>query len=111
MTRWFAAALCACLIGCSYLDAHIDRPLDWDDAHFEDPNRLDVTRNTKKSLAFGAGPHFCAGAAASRSLIGDVALPMVFDRLDGLRLDESAPPAEFGGWAFRGPLNLSVTWN
>jgi cytochrome P450 len=81
-----------------------------DDAHFDDPDRFEVTRNTKKSLAFGAGPHFCAGAAASRSLVGDVALPMIFDRLDGLRLDESAPPAEFGGWAFRGPLNLSVTW-
>ncbi len=81
-----------------------------DDAHFENSDRFDVTRNTKKSLAFGAGPHFCAGAAASRSLVGDVALPMVFARLKGLRLDESAAPAEFGGWAFRGPLNLPVTW-
>ncbi|RLE20055.1 MAG: cytochrome P450 [Actinobacteria bacterium] len=81
-----------------------------DDAHFEDPDRFDVTRNTKKSLAFGAGPHFCAGAAASRSLVGDIALPLVFDRLEGLRLDESTASAEFGGWAFRGPLNLPVIW-
>jgi cytochrome P450 len=81
-----------------------------DDAHFDDPDRFEVTRNTKKSLAFGAGPHFCAGAAASRSLVGNVALPMIFDRLQGLHLDQSASPAEFGGWAFRGPLNLSVAW-
>ena len=81
-----------------------------DDAHFTDPDRFDLTRNTKKSLAFGAGPHFCAGAAASRSLVGDIALPMVFERLKGLRLDESADPPVFGGWAFRGPLNLSVSW-
>lgn len=34
MTRAFAIASFALLFGCSYLDAHIDRPLDWDDAHF-----------------------------------------------------------------------------
>ena len=34
MTRCVSAALCVFLFGCSYLDAHIDRPLEWDDAHF-----------------------------------------------------------------------------
>ena len=81
-----------------------------DEAHFERPDVFDITRETKMSLAFGAGPHFCAGAAASRSLVGDIALPMIFDRLDGLRLDVGAPPTEFTGWAFRGPLNVPVTW-
>ena len=81
-----------------------------DEAHFERGDLFDITRNTKMSLAFGAGPHFCAGAAASRSLVGDVALPMIFDRLAGLRLDVAAPPTEFVGWAFRGPLNVPVTW-
>ena len=81
-----------------------------DAAYFDRADRFEVTRNTKMSLTFGAGPHFCAGAAASRSLVGDIALPMIFDRLDGLRLDESAEPTEFGGWAFRGPLNVPVTW-
>jgi cytochrome P450 len=81
-----------------------------DEEHFQAPNDFDVTRDTTASLTFGAGPHFCAGAAASRSLVGDVALPKLFERLGGLRLDSGAPPVEFGGWAFRGPLSLPVVW-
>ena len=79
-----------------------------DETCFDEPDRFDVTRDTTPSLAFGAGPHFCAGAAASRSMVGDIALPKLFDRLDGLRLDQrpDAAPVRFGGWAFRGPLNL-----
>jgi cytochrome P450 len=69
-----------------------------------------VTRDTGKSIAFGAGPHFCAGAWASRAMIADVALPTVFRRLEGLRLLED-DPVRIGGWAFRGLLNLPVTWD
>lgn len=75
---------------------------------FSDPDRFDVTRDTGPSLAFGAGPHFCAGAAASRALVADVALPMLFDRLPGLRLDG---PVRFHGWAFRGPVSVPVSWD
>ena len=81
-----------------------------DEAVFEEPDRFDVRRDTAKSIAFGAGPHFCAGAAASRTLISEVALPMLFSRLEGLRLDETEP-VRLGGWAFRGVLNLPVRWH
>ncbi len=82
-----------------------------DEAHFTDPDRFDVTRDTGPSLTFGAGPHFCAGAAASRSLIGDHALPRLFERLEHLRLDVAdGQEVRFDGWAFRGPLNLPVRW-
>jgi cytochrome P450 len=81
-----------------------------DEAHFADADRFDLTRDTAKSIAFGAGPHFCAGAAASRAMIADVALPSVFARLKGLRLD-AREPVRIGGWAFRGLLNLSVAWD
>jgi cytochrome P450 len=80
-----------------------------DEAHFADAEKFDLTRDTAKSIAFGAGPHFCAGAAASRAMIADVALPSVFARLKGLRLDESEP-VRIGGWAFRGLFNLPVRW-
>jgi hypothetical protein len=80
-----------------------------DEAHFADADRFDVTRDTGKSIAFGAGPHFCAGAAASRAMIADVALPSVFARLKGLRLDQREP-VRIGGWAFRGLQNLPVMW-
>jgi cytochrome P450 len=83
-----------------------------DEDHFDDPDRFDITRDTSAALTFGAGPHFCAGAAASRSLVGDIALPRLFDRLGtGLRLDDAADPVRFGGWAFRGPLALPVRWD
>ena len=81
-----------------------------DEQFFDDPDRFDLGRSDSAAhIAFGAGPHFCAGAAASKSLIAEVALPAVFQRLPGLRL---APGAEvrFGGWAFRGPLALPVCW-
>jgi hypothetical protein len=81
-----------------------------DEAHFTEADRFDVTRDTGKSIAFGAGPHFCAGAAASRAMIADVALPSVFARLKGLRLDEGEP-VRITGWAFRGLQNLPVRWD
>ena len=79
-----------------------------DEAHFADGDRFDAGRDNQKSMPFGAGPHFCAGAAASRSMVADVALPMVFDRLQQLRVTGDVP---VGGWAFRGPLELPVAWN
>ena len=78
-----------------------------DEAHFKDPEHFDVTRDASRHIAFGAGPHFCAGAAASRTLIADVALPAIFERLQGLRL---AGDAVFEGWAFRGLRALPVAW-
>jgi hypothetical protein len=81
-----------------------------DEAFFTEPDRFDLGRPTSGAhIAFGAGPHYCAGAAASKSLIAEVALPALFERLAGLRL---APGAEvrFGGWAFRGPLAVPVCW-
>lgn len=78
-----------------------------DAAHFTDPDHFDVTRNTGPAIPFGAGPHFCAGAAASRTLIAGHALPMLFDQLPGLALAGDVP---FAGWAFRGPVRVPVTW-
>ena len=81
-----------------------------DEAFFDHPDRFDLGRTDSSAhIAFGAGPHYCAGAAASKALIAEVALPAIFDRLPNLRL---APGAEvrFGGWAFRGPLALPVCW-
>ncbi len=79
-----------------------------DSAHFEDPDRFDITRDTQPAISFGAGPHFCAGAAAARCLITQVALPMAFRHLKDLALDG---PASFSGWAFRGPVSVPVKWS
>lgn len=82
-----------------------------DEAHFRDADRFDVTRDAAKSIAFGAGPHYCAGAFASRALVADAALPTIFARLRNLRLDPNGEPVRIGGWAFRGLLNLPVAWD
>ncbi len=73
---------------------------------FDDPDDFIISRNTSKSIAFGAGPHFCAGAAASKTLISDIALPKLFERFPNIQLDGDV---EIGGWAFRGPLAVPVT--
>jgi len=81
-----------------------------DEACFDDPDRFDLGRTDSGAhIAFGAGPHYCAGAAASKALIADVALPAIFERLPGLRLEPGAQ-VRFGGWAFRGPLAVPVCW-
>ncbi len=78
-----------------------------DAAYFERSDEFDLTRDASKHIAFGAGPHFCAGAAASRTLIADVALPMLFEALPDRHLTGTP---RIGGWAFRGFLDLPVSW-
>ena len=77
-----------------------------DETVFECPELFDVCRNTSKAISFGAGPHFCAGAAASRSLIAEVALPMLFERFPTMTLNGKT---KFAGWAFRGPLEVPTS--
>ncbi|MEP5154205.1 cytochrome P450 [Planktotalea sp.] len=79
-----------------------------DERNFARPDIFDLTQDSSKSIAFGAGPHFCAGAWASRALIADVVLPSVFRSLRNMRLNGNT---EFGGWAFRGPLSVPVVWD
>ena len=55
-----------------------------DEACFSEPDRFDITRDTQKSIAFGAGPHYCAGAFASRAMVADVALPERVRAAEGL---------------------------
>ncbi|MEP1963014.1 cytochrome P450 [Tateyamaria sp.] len=78
-----------------------------DAAHFTNPDHFDITRNTGPAIPFGAGPHFCAGAAASKTLIAGHAVPMLLDQLPDLTLDADVP---FAGWAFRGPVSCPVRW-
>ena len=81
-----------------------------DPSHFDEPDRFDINRHKKPHLAFGAGPHFCLGTFAARIQVAEVAYPLIFQRLKNLRFDP-AKEARFGGWVFRGLLDLSVLWD
>ena len=78
-----------------------------DEEAFEKPDVFDPYQDSSKAITFGAGPHFCAGAWASKCLIAEVAIPMLFSRFASLKI---ASPVEFSGWAFRGPTSVPVLW-
>ena len=82
-----------------------------DEEIFDNPEEYNITRKLNASLAFGAGPHFCAGAWISRCLIGEVALPLLFKYFPNIKLDFSSSEVSFVGWAFRGPIEVNCIYN
>ncbi|NRB05724.1 MAG: cytochrome P450 [Rhodobacteraceae bacterium] len=81
-----------------------------DPSRFENAHAFDINRPRQGHLGFGAGPHFCAGTWVARQMVGEIAVPMLFDRLKNLRLHDSKPVTE-RGWVFRGPTSLPVQWD
>ena len=77
-----------------------------DPAVFATPDTYDIDRNTGPAIPFGSGPHFCAGAAVSRVLIAEVALPQLFKAFPDLELVDHV---KWGGWAVRGPVSVKVS--
>ena len=76
-----------------------------DEDIFEKPNEFKLDRDVARSISFGAGPHFCAGAWISKTLISEVAVPMLFEKFPNMKL---LSRVEYSGWAFRGPKPFFV---
>lgn len=80
-----------------------------DERHWQDPDRFDLRRATRRHIAFSRGPHVCLGAFVARQQIGRSALPRLFARFPRLRLADGFE-ARQTGWVFRGLTSLNVTW-
>ena len=80
-----------------------------DEKVFNDADEFYLERDCSKSIHFGAGPHYCAGASIATTMISLVALPKLFTALPKLRLVEKEA-YEFDGWAFRGIKSLECAW-
>jgi cytochrome P450 len=74
-----------------------------DPEQFPDPDRLDITRNPNRHLAFGSGPHQCAGMHLAR-LEGRIAISRFLARYPDYRL--AGEPVRGGRARFRGFLKL-----
>lgn len=81
-----------------------------DPAAFERPDEFDVARPRRPHLGFGSGVHLCAGHWAARISIGEIAVPLLYAQLPGLRTDPRREEA-WHGWVFRGLTSLPVTWD
>jgi cytochrome P450 len=76
---------------------------------FEDPDVFDITaERTTAQMTFGAGIHFCMGAALARAELQE-ALPLLARRMPGLRRagDIEWKPSSFGIW---GPARLPLSF-
>ena len=81
-----------------------------DEELFENGEEFVVYRDKNPHQAFGNGPHFCQGTHVARRAVGQVMLPLLFDRFPNMSL----PDPDAVGWkgfGFRGPINLPVTLN
>ncbi len=78
-----------------------------DPARFPDPGAFQPARDPNPHVTFGAGIHFCVGAPLARLEMAAV-LPILFDRLPGLRLVET--PQYRDAYHFHGLESLKVSW-
>lgn len=81
-----------------------------DEELFDHPERYNVFRKENPHQAFGSGPHHCAGAHVARRTVGQIMLPLLFDRFPNMRLPDPSAVV-WKGFGFRGPINLPVTLN
>ena len=81
----------------------------WDSEFVENPEALDIDRNTRGHLGFGYGVHQCIGANLARVEM-QVAFATLARRLPGLQLAVSPDALRFKDSDIYGMKELPVTW-
>ena len=76
-----------------------------DETVFHEPDRFDITRDTRGHLGFGFGVHFCLGASLAR-LEATVALEALLPELPGRRATDRS--ALVDSFTVRGPRSLPL---
>ncbi|HEY8527595.1 MAG TPA: cytochrome P450 [Acidimicrobiales bacterium] len=79
-----------------------------DEAEFPNPDAFDLERPHNRHVAFGAGPHRCAGSNLARMNLR-IALEEIARRLDDVRLKPGAE-IEFHSTFNRAPLSVPITF-
>ncbi|HEX8933281.1 MAG TPA: cytochrome P450, partial [Pseudonocardiaceae bacterium] len=76
-----------------------------------DPGVFDIHRvQPRYNIVFGAGPHFCPGAALSRQWL-QVGLERLFTTLSGMRLIKQYGDLEWLPGSVSMPKEVTVTWD
>ncbi|WP_417668682.1 cytochrome P450 [Roseibium sp.] len=81
-----------------------------DEEIYEDGHLFNIFRPKQPHQAFGNGPHFCLGTHVARRMVGQILLPILFDRFPNMKLTDPNDVV-FSGFGFRGPINLPVELN
>lgn len=80
-----------------------------DPAEFDEPEEFRIDRASNRHLAFGAGPHRCAGSNLARLNLR-VAIGEIVSRLADLRLAVPADRIEYHAAFNRRPLHVPITF-
>lgn len=81
----------------------------WEAGHFPDPERLDVTRDARRHMAFGFGIHQCLGQPLARLEL-QIVYRTLFRRIPELRLAVELEKVPFKDGIVYGVHELPVTW-
>jgi cytochrome P450 len=78
-----------------------------DEELFEDGESFSVYRDTNPHQSFGNGAHFCQGTHVARRAVGQVMLPLLFERFPQMEIPDVSQVI-WRGFGFRGPTQLPV---
>ncbi|MBI3836984.1 MAG: cytochrome P450 [Planctomycetia bacterium] len=82
-----------------------------DERQFDNPDKLDITREPNKHLSFGLGTHYCLGAPLAR-LEGQIAVNSLLRRIGDVRLAVAPESLRWRrGLVVRGLLALPVAFS